>query len=56
MDIAHTGIAIRQHGGLYFMHAPIMGSRVMITAKTLAEYLAGNKKQLGIMVARPLEP
>ena len=56
MDIAHTGIAIRQDGNLHFMHAPIMGSKVMITPKTLAEYLAGNKKQLGIMVARPLEP
>ena len=56
MDIAHTGIAIRQNEGLYFMHAPIAGSKVMITTKTLAEYLAGNKKQLGIMVARPLEP
>jgi hypothetical protein len=56
MDIAHTGIAIRQHEKLHFMHAPITGSKVMITEKTLAEYLAGNKKQLGIMVARPLEP
>lgn len=56
MDIAHTGIAIRQDGSLHFMHAPITGSKVVITPKTLAEYLAGNKKQLGIMVARPLEP
>lgn len=56
MDIAHTGIAIKQDGNLNFMHAPIAGSKVMITTKTLAEYLAGNKKQLGIMVARSLEP
>jgi hypothetical protein len=55
MDIAHTGIAIRQNNELHFMHAPIAGSKVMITTKTLADYLAGNKKQLGIMVARPLE-
>lgn len=56
MDIAHTGIAIWQKGKLHFMHAPLAGSRVMITPKTLSEYVAGNKKQLGIMVARPLEP
>jgi hypothetical protein len=56
MDIAHTGIAIRQSGKLHFMHAPLSGSKVVITTKTLAEYLAGNKRQLGIMVARPLEP
>lgn len=56
MDIAHTGVAIRQKEKLHFMHAPISGSKVMITEKTLSEYLAGNRKQTGIMVARPLEP
>jgi hypothetical protein len=56
MDIAHTGIAIRQGSKLHFMHAPLSGSKVVITTKTLAEYLTGNKRQLGIMVARPLEP
>ena len=56
MDIAHTGIAIWQNDQLHFMHAPIVGQKVMITEKTLAQYLAGNRKQLGIMVARALEP
>ena len=56
MDIGHTGIAIRQKGRLHFMHAPLSGHRVQVTEMSLAEYLAGNKKQLGIMVARPQEP
>lgn len=56
MDTAHTGVAIRQNDRLHFMHAPLSGSKVVITEKTLSEYLAGNKKQTGIMVARPLEP
>jgi hypothetical protein len=56
MDISHTGIAIWHQDSLRFMHAPISGRQVQITEKTLAEYLAGNKKQLGIMVARPQTP
>jgi hypothetical protein len=56
MDVSHTGIAVWQNGSLHFMHAPLSGHRVQITEKTLADYLAANKKQLGIMIARPLEP
>jgi hypothetical protein len=56
MDISHTGLAAWQKGELHFMHAPNVGSKVLITEKTLADYLAGNKKQLGIMIARALEP
>lgn len=56
MDISHTGIAIWQNGKLHFMHAPIAGRKVQITEKMLVEYLVGNAKQLGIMVARAVEP
>jgi hypothetical protein len=55
MDIAHTGIAIRlEDGRIHFMHAPIVGKKVQITEKPLADYIKGNKKQNGIMVVRPL--
>jgi hypothetical protein len=56
LDISHTGLAVWQAGRLHFMHAPNVGSKVLITEKTLADYLAGNKKQAGIMVARAVEP
>jgi len=56
MDVSHTGIAIWENDSLHLLHAPLSGHRVQITEKTLADYLAANKKQLGIMVARPLEP
>ena len=56
MDVSHTGIAIWQDRRLHFLHAPITGSKVQITEKTLAEYLAASPKRLGIMIARPLEP
>jgi hypothetical protein len=56
MDVSHTGIAIWEKESLHFLHAPLSGHQVQITEKTLADYLAANKRQLGIMVARPLEP
>ena len=56
MDISHTGIALWQNDVLHLMHAPLAGHQVQITEKALADYLAANKKQLGIMVARPLQP
>jgi hypothetical protein len=56
MDVSHTGIALWQNGALHLMHAPLAGHQVQITEKTLPDYLAANKKQRGIMVARPLPP
>ena len=54
LDIAHTGIAIRMDDGrIHFIHAPIVGKKVQITEKPLADYIKGNKKQTGIMVLRP---
>ncbi len=56
LDTSHTGVVMRQNGAAYFLHAPLAGKKVTISEKPLAEYLAGNKRQIGIMVARPLEP
>ncbi|HEX2867206.1 MAG TPA: N-acetylmuramoyl-L-alanine amidase-like domain-containing protein [Ignavibacteriales bacterium] len=57
MDIAHVGIAVKlDDGRIHFMHAPIVGSKVQITDKPLADYLMKNRKQTGIMVMEPLEP
>jgi hypothetical protein len=56
MDVSHTGIALWQNDALHLIHAPLSGHQVQITEKSLTDYLAANKKQLGIMVARPLQP
>ncbi len=56
LDIAHTGIAVREGGTVRLLHAPNVGKQVQITAGSLAEYLMAHDKQTGIMVARPLEP
>lgn len=54
LDIAHTGIAIRMEDGrIHFMHSPMEGKKVQITEKPLSDYIKGNKRQTGILVARP---
>lgn len=53
LDITHVGFAIRlQDKRVYLLHASSDFKRVMVTDKPLAEYLAKNKTQTGIMVAR----
>lgn len=57
LDISHVGIAVKEKDGrIHLLHAPIVGSKVQITEKPLADYLAGNKRQTGIMVLEPVEP
>ena len=52
LDISHVGIAIFQGGRLHLMHASTSANKVVISSKPLADYLAGNRSQSGIMVAR----
>ncbi len=56
LDVSHTGVAVWENKRLRMMHAPEAGSNVMITELPLAEYLAKNKRQAGIIIARALEP
>ncbi|MBI3788793.1 MAG: DUF1460 domain-containing protein, partial [Ignavibacteriales bacterium] len=56
LDTSHTGIAIREDGVTKLMHAPLAGKQVLISDSALPEYLARNKRQTGIMIARPMEP
>lgn len=56
LDVSHTGVAVRQRSRLYMMHAPDVGYKVTVTELQLAEYLAKNRRQTGVIVARPLEP
>lgn len=56
LDVSHTGVAVRKNRRLHMMHAPDVGSTVMITELPLVDYLAKNKRQTGIIIARALEP
>jgi len=54
LDFSHLGIAIRQKGKVYLLHASSSGKKVLISEKPLSVYLAGIKKHSGIVVVRPL--
>lgn len=56
LDIAHTGIALWQGDRLHILHAPLVGDSVEISIQPLAERIQGFSSQMGIMVARPLQP
>ena len=52
LDIVHTGFAIEKNGRIHLLHASSKSMQVEISEKPLADYLAANKSQSGIMVAR----
>ena len=50
LDIAHTGMLVKENGRIHMLHASSDFKQVMITKEPLADYLLGNKAQTGIMV------
>ncbi len=55
LDVTHTGYVYKEGGGTYFMHASSKSKKVIISPEELQDYVAGDSKKTGIMVARPLE-
>lgn len=56
IDISHTGIAVKgDDGRIHFMNASSVFHKVIISKEPLADYLANNSKQTGIIVYRPIE-
>lgn len=56
LDATHTGIAVRESNGrIHLLHASTSSMEVEITKKPLAEYIKGVKKNIGILVARPMQ-
>lgn len=53
LDVTHTGFALWQKGQLHLLHASTSGE-VVISDKPLTSYLKGIKKNIGILVVRPL--
>ena len=56
LDVAHTGIAVWREGKLRLLHAPLVGSHVQISDKSLSQRIQDIQGQDGIMVARPVDP
>jgi hypothetical protein len=56
IDCSHTGLCLRdQAGDLRFLHASSSAKKVVLDTR-LDEYVVQNPKNLGVMIARPLEP
>lgn len=55
LDVTHTGFVYKEGGSTYFMHASSKSKKVVISGVELQEYVTGDSKKTGIMVARPLE-
>lgn len=55
LDVTHTGFIYKDASGTYFLHASIVKKQIIISDVELKEYLSGNKKQSGVIVARPKE-
>jgi hypothetical protein len=53
IDCSHTGIAVRKNGRIHLMHASLTMKKVIISDEPLADYLAKNSKQTGIVIYRP---
>ena len=53
LDVTHTGFIYKENGKTKFMHASITKGEIVISKEELKEYLKSNKKQTGIIVARP---
>ncbi|HSG49513.1 MAG TPA: N-acetylmuramoyl-L-alanine amidase-like domain-containing protein [Longimicrobiales bacterium] len=53
LDVAHTGFAYWVDGALHLLHAPLVGSTVVLSERPLAERILATGSQDGIMVARP---
>ena len=52
LDIAHQGFAVKHNGRIYLMHASSLAGKVIIARQPLAQYVASQRGQSGIMVAR----
>ncbi|HNW51521.1 MAG TPA: DUF1460 domain-containing protein [Prolixibacteraceae bacterium] len=52
LDIAHTGILVKENGKIHLLHASSTAGKVTIGESTFVDYLLGNKRQTGIMVLK----
>lgn len=53
LDVAHTGFAYWVDGALHLLHAPLVGSTVVLSERPLAQRILEIGTQDGIVVARP---
>jgi hypothetical protein len=52
LDIAHTGMLVRENGKVHLLHASSTSGKVVISEKTFLEYIMGNKHQTGVILLK----
>lgn len=52
LDISHQGFAVRQNGRIHLLHASSLSKKVIVSKQPLPQYMAAQRGQSGIMVAR----
>ncbi|MEM1118528.1 MAG: N-acetylmuramoyl-L-alanine amidase-like domain-containing protein [Bacteroidota bacterium] len=55
LDVTHTGFVHQTEAGTGFMHASLSSNEVVIS-DDLEDYVQGIRSQVGVIVARPLDP
>lgn len=55
LDVAHTGYVYKENGNTYLLNASLKDKQVEISPMDLQDYVMGNSKQGGIIVARIVE-
>lgn len=55
LDISHVAFAIHQNGKLCFIHASTSANKVVISEKSIYEYLLGSKLIDGILLGRMIQ-
>jgi hypothetical protein len=52
LDIAHTGMLVRENGQIHLLHASSDAGKVVISEKIFQDYLMGNKRQTGVILLK----
>ncbi|MEO0557532.1 MAG: N-acetylmuramoyl-L-alanine amidase-like domain-containing protein [Bacteroidota bacterium] len=55
LDVTHTGFVHQTDAGTGFMHASLSSNAVKVSPD-LQDYVQGIRSQIGVVVARPLDP
>ena len=55
MDVAHTGLIVREKGIPRFLHAPLSGKKVLISDGSVAKYVSGLRTVSGLLRRIPPE-
>lgn len=54
LDITHVGLAYRKKNQLHFIHASTSKDQVVVSEKSLADYVKDRDNVYGVLVARPV--